>query len=124
MLDLQRALHADPATSGGRGTFGSDNLDLRDIAGKVSLKNHASFFFSPRPLEFFIPHTLFRLVSAELANRVRLSVCRTRINLLTSSNDRSKNATRVSTTSRQTESISTWHRPLKPEAWTARRRTT
>jgi len=41
VLDLQRALHADPATSGGRGTFGSDTLDLSDIAGKVSLKNHA-----------------------------------------------------------------------------------
>lgn len=53
MLDLQRALHADPATSGGRGTFGSDTLDLSDIAGKVSWKNRA---FSNRLSVFFHFH--------------------------------------------------------------------
>jgi hypothetical protein len=36
VLDLQRALHADPSTTGGRPFGGAEALHLHDIANKVS----------------------------------------------------------------------------------------
>lgn len=56
VLDLQRALHADPTSAGGRGFGGSNSLDLRDIGGKKKVtekfkrpfkKRHSSVYHQP-----------------------------------------------------------------------------
>uniref|UniRef100_A0A1B6CEQ7 adenylate cyclase n=1 Tax=Clastoptera arizonana TaxID=38151 RepID=A0A1B6CEQ7_9HEMI len=56
VLDLQRALHADPSTTGGRPFGGADSLNLRDITGKNKVtdkfkrpfkKRHSSVYHQP-----------------------------------------------------------------------------
>ncbi|XP_049778147.1 Ca(2+)/calmodulin-responsive adenylate cyclase [Schistocerca cancellata] len=56
VLDLQRALHADPSTTGGRPFGGTEALDLRDIASKNKVtekfkrpfkKRHSSVYHQP-----------------------------------------------------------------------------
>ncbi|XP_052126237.1 Ca(2+)/calmodulin-responsive adenylate cyclase isoform X1 [Frankliniella occidentalis] len=56
VLDLQRALHADPSAAGGRAFGGSNTLDLRDIGGKKKVtekfkrpfkKRHSSVYHQP-----------------------------------------------------------------------------
>ncbi|XP_068082518.1 Ca(2+)/calmodulin-responsive adenylate cyclase [Anabrus simplex] len=56
VLDLQRALHADPSTTGGRPFGGTEALDLRDIATKNKVtekfkrpfkKRHSSVYHQP-----------------------------------------------------------------------------
>ncbi|KAK3930408.1 Adenylate cyclase type 1 [Frankliniella fusca] len=56
VLDLQRALHADPSSAGGRAFGGSNTLDLRDIGGKKKVtekfkrpfkKRHSSVYHQP-----------------------------------------------------------------------------
>jgi hypothetical protein len=46
VLDLQRALHADPSAAGSTRPFGGETLDLRDIAGKVWVFLRKHFFLS------------------------------------------------------------------------------
>ncbi|XP_065340008.1 Ca(2+)/calmodulin-responsive adenylate cyclase isoform X7 [Cloeon dipterum] len=83
VLDLQRVLHADPATSGGR-PFGGDSLDLRDIAGKSKSsdkfkrpfkKRHSSVYHQPsnRVNKYLAQAIEARSVDREKANHVTLA---------------------------------------------------
>ncbi|XP_059470227.1 Ca(2+)/calmodulin-responsive adenylate cyclase isoform X2 [Neocloeon triangulifer] len=83
VLDLQRVLHADPATSGGR-SFGSESLDLRDIAGKNKSgdkfkrpfkKRHSSVYHQPsnRVNKYLAQAIEARSVDREKANHVTLT---------------------------------------------------